>query len=476
VTQLRGRHLGDRRVRIERVKPQAFEVRPPRRLRPPPSPAAILVVGFAVLIALGTALLVLPVMATSGEWTAPMTALFTAASAVCVTGLVVVDTADYWSPAGEAVILALIQFGGFGFMTGSTLLLFLLVRRRTGLRDRVLVQESIGAPQLEDVVAVLRRVAVFTVLAEVTGALVLALAFLLGGEAPSPGTAAWWGIFHSISAFNNAGFDLTGGFRGFGPFAGDAFVLAPVAVLILLGSLGYAIVADAVGKRQWRVLALETKVVLLTTVVLIVAGTGLVLGLEWANSRTLGALPVPERLLGGIFESISLRTAGFSTMEIAACRDATLVIVMALMFIGGAPGSTAGGIKVTTFSALLIAILSSIRGRPSAEAFGRRIPHAFIYRAIAVALLSIGFVFVVSLALIVTSEARFLDLVFEAISAFGTNGTSPGTSRQLDELGRLLTVLAMFVGRLGPLTLVLALAARTRPVSYRPAVESMRIG
>ena len=461
---------------MERVKPQAFEVPPPRRLRPPPSPALILVVGFVVLIAAGTIVLMLPVMAASGEWTSPMTALFTAASAVCVTGLVVVDTADYWSPIGELAILALIQIGGFGFMTGSTLLLFLLVRRRTGLRDRVLVQESIGAPQLGDVVAVLRRVAVFTVLAEVAGAGILFATFALSREAPGLEAAAWWGLFHSISAFNNAGFDLSGGFRGFGPFAGDPLVLAPVGVLILLGSLGYAIVADAFGKRQWRSLALETKLVLLTSVVLTVAGTGLIVALEWANPRTLGGLPVPERLLGGLFESISLRTAGFSTMEIAACRDATLVIVMALMFIGGAPGSTAGGIKVTTFSALLIAILSSIRGRPSAEAFGRRLPHVLVYRAIAVALLSIGFVFTVSLVLILTSEARFLDLVFEAISAFGTNGTSPGTSRQLDELGQLVTALAMFVGRLGPLTLVLALAARTRPVSYRPAVESIRIG
>jgi trk system potassium uptake protein TrkH len=476
MTLLRGRRFGDRRVRVERVKPQAFEIRPPRRLRPPPSPSAILVSGFAVLIGIGTVILMLPPMAASGTWTDPVTAFFTATSAVCVTGLVVVDTAGHWSPAGELAILLLIQLGGFGFMTGSTLLLFLLVRRRTGLRDRVLVQESIGVPQLGDVVAVLRRVAVFTALAEIVGAVVLVLAFATVGRVSDLGSAAWWGVFHSISAFNNAGFDLTGGFQGFAPFAGEALVLVPVAVLILLGSLGFAIVADAFGKRRWGTLALETKLVLVTSAVLTVLGASLVLVLEWSNPRTLGSLPVPERLLGAAFESVSLRTAGFSTMEVAACRDATLVIVMALMFIGGAPGSTAGGIKVTTFSALGIAIVSSIRGRPAAEAFGRRLPHVLVYRAIAVALLSIGFVFLVSLVLVLTSEARFLDLVFEAISAFGTNGTSPGTTRTLDQLGLIVTAIAMFVGRLGPLTLALALAARTRAVNYRPAVESIRIG
>jgi trk system potassium uptake protein TrkH len=475
MTQLRGRRTGDRRIRVERVKPQAFEIRQPRRLRPPPSPSAILVGGFGALIAIGTVILMLPPMAAAGTWTDPVTAFFTATSAVCVTGLVIVDTAGYWSPVGELAIMLLIQVGGFGFMTGSTLLLFLLVRRRTGLRDRVLVQEAIGVPQLGDVVAVLRRVAVFTLLAETLGAVVLIVAFATVGGLPGV-EAAWWGVFHSISAFNNAGFDLTGSFRGFAPFAGQALVLVPVAILILLGSLGYAIVADAFGKRRWGPLALETKVVIVTTLGLTVLGAVLVLILEWANPRTLGALPIPERLLGAAFESVSLRTAGFSTMDIAACRDATLVIVMALMFIGGAPGSTAGGIKVTTFSALGIAILSSLRGRPSAEAFGRRIPHAIVYRAIAVALLSIGFVFVVSLVLVLTSEATFLNLAFEAVSAFGTNGTSPGTTRTLDELGLIVTAAAMFVGRLGPLTLALALAARSRPVNYRPAVESIRIG
>ena len=476
MTQLGGRKIGDRRIRIERVKPQVYEVRTPRRLRPPPSPALVLLGGFATLIALGTLILMLPPMARSGAWTDPLTALFTATSAVCVTGLVVVDTATHWSGLGQAVILVLIQLGGFGFMTSSTLLLFLLVRRRTGLRDRVLVQESIGVPQLGDVLAVIRRVATFTLVAEGIGIAVLIAAFGLSGRVADPVQAGWWGLFHAVSAFNNAGFDLTGGFQSLAPFADDAEVLIPVAILIVLGGLGYAIVADGLGKRRWRSLALETKLVLVSSIVLFGFGFIMIGTLEWANPATLGALPVTDRLLGAAFESISLRTAGFSTMNVAAYRDATLYVVIALMFIGGASGSTAGGIKINTFGALLIAMLSSIRGRPNAQAFGRRIPHGVIYRALAVALLSIAFVFVTGLALTLTTDVRFLEAAFEAVSAFGTNGTSTGTTRALDSIGQIVTVAAMYIGRLGPLTFVIALAARSRPVSPRPAVESIRIG
>ncbi|MFH0750383.1 MAG: potassium transporter TrkG, partial [Chloroflexota bacterium] len=209
MTQLRGRLPGDRRVRIERTQPQQHVVAAPRRARPPPPPGLVLIAGFAVAIAVGTALLVLPFASADGGWANPLTAFFTATSAVCVTGLVVVDTATHWSAAGQVVILALIQAGGFGIMTGSTLLLFLVVRGRTRLRDRVLVQESTGTPHLGDVRAVVRRVAVFTFAAEGVGAAILAPAFFVGGDANGPLDAAWWGLFHSVSAFNNAGFDLT---------------------------------------------------------------------------------------------------------------------------------------------------------------------------------------------------------------------------------------------------------------------------
>ncbi len=447
---------------------------PPRPVRRPPQPAVILVLGFAALIAFGTVVLMLPISSASGTWTSVVDALFTATSAVCVTGLVVLDTGTYWSPFGHAFLLALIQVGGFGFMTGSTLLLFLIVGRRTGLRDRILVQASTGTRELGSVAALVKRVAQFTLVAEGVGAVLLTIAFL--GHGRDAIESVWFGIFHSISAFNNAGFDLFGNFDSLTAFTGDALLLPTIGVLILLGGLGFAIVGDVAGKRRWTRLAVETKIVLLTTLAILVLGSISFGLLEWENPATLGALPEIQRPLNALFETTTLRTAGFSSLHTGSLREPTLFIVMAMMFIGGASGSTAGGIKVNTFSILFVAILSTARGLPSAEAFGRRIPHILIYRALSVALLSIAAVFLVAFGLELTVKAGFAQILFEAISAVGTVGASTGITPDLTELAKLLIAPAMFVGRLGPLTLVLALAARARPVSHRPAVETMRIG
>lgn len=478
---LQGRLPGDRRVRVARTRQERVVLSAPRRARQPLSPAKSLLLAFAVMIAFGTLLLSMPFATSSGEWPAFTTALFTATSATCVTGLVVVDTGTYWSPFGHVVILGLIQLGGFGIMAGSTLLLFLLVGRRTTLRDRVVVQESMGGLQLGSVTGVVWRIAIFTVVLELAGAVILSLAFWLGPEAGGRGDplGIWWGLFHAVSAFNNAGFDLTGGFRSLAPFVHDWVVLATVAVLLIAGGLGWAIVDDAAGGgrwRRWRRWTLETKLVVFTTAALLVAGTALIGASEWNNPETLGALPAEQRVLNAAFESATLRTAGFTALNTTAFLDASLFVVMALMFIGGASGSTAGGIKVNTFSVLGVVIASSVRGRPSAEAFGRRIPHAVVYRALAVVLLSIAFVFVLGLGLSIVTRAEFVRTLFEAVSAFGTVGASTGVSRELSDLGRLLVVPAMFIGRLGPVTLVLALMARVHGVPYRPAVETIRIG
>ena len=472
-----GRRPGDRRVRVERTRPEEFTVKAPKPLRHAPPPAASLLLLFAVLIAVGTVLLMLPISTVSGEATRFIDALFTATSAACVTGLVVVDTANHWSPFGQVVILLLIQLGGFGIMAGSTLLLFLFLRRTT-LRDRVLVQESLGGMHLGAVTSIVKRIAIFTIVCEVVGAVVLSIAFMAGPEAGPRWhpLGIWWGIFHSISAFNNAGFDLTGGFQSLIPFRDDWVVLLTHGLLLVLGGLGFAIVGDAVGRRRWGRMALETKLVLSTTIALLIGGTVLIGVIEWTNPATLGQLPPEQRVLNAFFESATLRTAGFTALDTGALVESTLFVVMALMFIGGASGSTAGGIKVNTFAVLIIAIISTVKGEPSATAFGRRIKHAIVYRALAVLLLAMGFVFLVGLGLTLTTEATFVQTLFEAISAFGTVGASTGITPDLSDPARLITAFAMFAGRLGPLTLVLALAARAHPVSYRPAVESVRIG
>jgi trk system potassium uptake protein TrkH len=471
---LHGRRPGDRRIRIERVTPQDYRVTRPKRIRRPPSPWLVLVVGFAVLIAIGTVLLTLPFATAPGRTTDVLTALFTATSAVCVTGLVVVDTATHWSGFGHVVIMLLIQVGGFGFMTGSTLILLLLVGRRTGLRDRLLAQASTGARDLGSVAPLVRRAGVFTLVAEGAGVVALTAAFLSHGHDPL--RAAWWGSFHAVSAFNNAGFDLVGDFRSLTPYAGDPFVLAPIGVLIVLGSLGFAIVGDVIAKRRWTRFALETKIVVLTTIALVAGGSVAIAAIEWSNPATLGAMPPEQRPLNALFEAITLRTAGFSALRTDRLAEASLFVVMALMFIGGASGSTAGGIKVNTFSILLVAIVSTARGRPSAEAFGRRIPHILIYRALSIALLSIALLFVVSLGLELAGSGTFVQVLFEAVSAVGTVGASTGITPDLPPAARILIIPALFIGRLGPLTLVLALTARQRPTAHRPAVESIRIG
>jgi trk system potassium uptake protein len=340
------------------------------------------------------------------------------------------------------------------------------------------VRESLGGLELGSVTWIVKRIALFTLVCEGVGAIILSTRFVLGEEAGGVGNplGVWWGIFHSISAFNNAGFDLIGGFRSLTPFRDDWLVLGTHGVLLVMGGLGWAIVGDAATKRHFGRWALETKLVLTVTATLLVGGAIVIGAAEWVNPATLGDLPAEQRALNALFESATLRTAGFTALQTGALLDETLFVVMALMFIGGASGSTAGGIKVGTLAVLMVAIVSSVRGQPSAAVFGRRIQHAVVYRAVAVLLLGMAVVFGVAFWLATLTEATFVQVLFEAVSAAGTVGASTGITTELPDPARLIVTATMFVGRLGPTTLVLALAARARPVPYRPAVESVRIG
>ena len=398
----------------------------PKRIRRPPSPAVVLVLGFAVVIVVGTLVLILPVSSAEGRWTSPLDALFTATSAVCVTGLAIVDTGDYWSGFGQAAILVMIQVGGFGFMTGSTLL---LVRpRRPAQRparpaDRPGIDRRADPRRRRD-----DRPARGDLHRDRGGHRAWCCSSSASSEhGMEPVTAALWGVFHSISAFNNAGFDIAGGFRSMTGFSSEYLILGTLGVLIVLGGIGVAIVDDLIAKRNWARTALETKVVVLTTIALISASApSPSASSSGTTPATLGGLPEAQRPLNALFESVTLRTAGFSALPTGGLRDATLFVVMALMFIGGASGSTAGGIKVNTFSVLLIAIVSTVRGQPSAEAFGRRVPHSVIYRALSVALLSIAFVFLVGFGLQLITGRTFVQVLFESVSAIGTVGASTG--------------------------------------------------
>jgi trk system potassium uptake protein len=411
----------------------------------------VLTLSFAALILVGTFLLTLPISSVELRWTAPLDALFTATSAVCVTGLVVLDTGTYWSGFGQVVLLALMQLGGLGFMTSSTFLI-LIVGQRITLRNRVLLKEALGAPSMQAVRPLIRKVTIFAVATELTGAVLLFFRFL---DQYDPPRAAWMGVFHAVSAFTNASFDLIGGFRSLTPYWNDPLVLLTHGLLIALGGISYTTAEDVAHTRRFNRLALDTKLVLVTTAGLLLLGTAGVLATEWRNPSTLGSMPPLPALWNALFHATAARTAGFNAMDIGAMTEAGQLVLIALMFVGGAAGSTAGGIKVQTFCLLLFAIMSALRGLSEVEAFQRRIPNLDVLRAIAVSLLSIGIIF---------------------LGAFGTVGFTTGITPETSPMARLILIGIMFAGRLGPLTLALALSARERQPRYKWPQEAVKIG
>jgi trk system potassium uptake protein TrkH len=432
-----------------------------------------LIYGFAAIIAVGTVLLILPMSSSSGRFTNPIDALFTATSAVCVTGLVVLDTGTYWNHFGQAIILILFQIGGFGFMTSATIL-FMVMGRRIGLRERLLIGESVGMPGPGGMVRIVRRAALFTLVVEGIGTAILFAHFFGGGA--SIGTALWKAVFHAVSAFNNAGFDIMGGFRSLVDYQGDYVVLLAVAILIILGGIGYVVMDDVFASRRFSRLTTDSKVVLATTASLLVLGTVLLLAGEFSNSSTLGALSFPQKLLVSFFQSVTPRTAGFTAIEIGKLIGPSLFLTMFLMFVGGASGSTAGGVKVNTFGVLVSAAVSSFRGSEHPIAFGRELVPRNVYRAVTLVMFYLVLVAVVVLALSISERFAFLNLLFETFSALGTVGLTTGITPGLTVAGRLIIIVAMFVGRLGPLTFASVLVQRQQPIRYRFPKETIRIG
>jgi trk system potassium uptake protein TrkH len=432
-----------------------------------------LIYGFAAIIAVGTILLILPISSKTGQLTSPVNALFTATSAVCVTGLVVVDTGTYWSSFGQVVLLILFQLGGLGFMTGATIVL-LAMGQRIGLRERLLVAESMGTTRAGGIVRIVKRAALFTLFIEGVGAVILFIRFL--AEGMSTTTALWRAVFHAVSAFNNCGMDILGGFRSFLGYQGDATVLLTMAVLIILGGIGYIVMDDVVRRRSFSRLSTDSKLVLVTTLLLLALGTVFILLAEFSNMATLGAFSPPQKLLVSFFQSVTPRTAGFTAIDISKMMAPSLFFTMFLMFVGGASGSTAGGVKVNTFGILICSVLSSMIGKEYPGAFGREFTARNVYRALALAMLYLGLVAAVVLALSITEKFGFGSLLFETFSALGTVGLSTGITPNLSVAGRLIIIATMFVGRLGPLTFVSVLTARQQPVKYRYPEDIVRIG
>jgi len=436
-------------------------------------PAKILVLGFAILIFIGAFLLTLPIATEDGKGLAFLNALFTATSATCVTGLVVVDTGDTFSLFGEMIILILIQVGGLGFMTFATFL-FVLLGKKISLKERLLLKEAFNTNSTAGVVRLVKRILIFTVITECIGGILLTVRFSF--DMPI-GQAVYFGFFHAISNFNNAGFDLMGEFNSLTDYVDDPIVVLTICSLIILGGLGFIVINELYEYRQIRAFSVHTKVVLSTTLILIVGATILIFFFEYSNVKTLGPLSPTGKGLGALFHSVTPRTAGANTLSMGDLTHATLFLTIFLMFIGGGSGSTAGGIKVTTFAVLIITALSQLKGKEEVVLFKRRIVIENILKALTVAMSGIMIVVVVTFMLSITEKGYvFIMYLFEATSAFGTVGLSMGLTPELSPIGRFIIILTMFVGRLGPLTLGFAITKRRKQEAYRRPKGKIMIG
>ena len=435
-------------------------------------PARAVVGGFAFASGVGTLLLMLPISA-QGRAATPLEALFTAVSAVCVTGLTVVDTETFWSGFGQVVILALIQIGGLGIMLFASLIGVVLARKLS-IRSRLTAASEARSIGVGDVRGLVKGIALITVVIELAVAFVLFLVYLLRyGYAPLD--AAWKAIFHAVSAFNNAGFALYS--DNLVRYASDPIVLLPLAAATILGGLGFPVIMQLRKEFRHRLhWSMNTNIVLSATATLLLLGTIYICVIEWNNPATLGTMDVGSRILTGFFHSVQTRTAGFNTVDIGQMHEATWLGMNVLMFIGAGPAGTAGGIKVTTFAVLFFIIYTELRGDSAVNIFGKRLSRAVHRQVITIALLSVGVVMSATTALLLITGLDLDRVLFEAISAFATVGLSTGITPTLPPSAQLILIALMFLGRLGPLTLGTAIALKHRPLLYELPKERPVIG
>jgi len=435
------------------------------------SPPKILVGGFAALILIGAILLSLPISTHTGRISF-LDALFTSTSAVCVTGLVVVDSGTYFTRFGQTVIMFLIQIGGLGIMTAATLVYILLGKKIT-LRERLVIQEAMNQISQQDLIRLVYRVVLLTLAIQAIGALFLSTRFI-----PQYGlwTGLFYAAFHAVSAFCNAGFDLIGGFASLTPYAHDPVILLTVAGLFIIGGLGFAVIMEVHQKRRFVRYTLHTKIVLLVTGLLLVLPTVIIFALEYSNPATLGQLSLSNKVINAFFTAATPRTAGFNSVPTDGLFPYTLFFIVGLMFIGASPASTGGGIKTTTFGALVVAVISTIRGREHPLLYKKQIPVEILRRALSITMISFLLVFSATFALLITEGGSLLDMLFEVVSAFGTVGLSTGVTPELSPVGRMIIIIVMFAGRVGPLTLVFSLAKRMQKAPVKYPEERIMIG
>ena len=410
------------------------------------NPWRFIVLSFLLIILVGTIFLMLPVSSQSGKFTDPITALFTATSATCVTGLVVVDTGTYWSLFGQIVILLLIQLGGISYMTLLSFLA-LLLRRQVVLHERIILQETLNSWSIRGVMKLARVVLYTVVFFEGLGALLLFFVFIR--DYPFI-TALKFSIFHSISAFCNAGFDLLGGFRSLTGYVDNLLLVFTITSLIIFGGIGFVVIYDLRSNLfNWKKITIHSKIAILTTIILIILGTLIIGLLEWRNPGTMGPLSIRGKILSSYFQSVTPRTAGFSTLNIGNMHNATLLFIILLMFIGASPGGTGGGIKTVTFTVLISAVWATLMGYENVEIMERKLYWDSVRKAWALFFLSIGLIFIGWFTLLISENFLPINLLFEVVSAFGTVGLSTGITPSLSTVGRIVIILVMYLGRVG---------------------------
>ncbi|MBU3220079.1 TrkH family potassium uptake protein [Clostridium algidicarnis] len=433
----------------------------------------ILAVGFAIVIFIGAVMLTLPISSSNGTVTNFLDSLFTSTSAVCVTGLITVDTGTHWSYFGKTVIMLLIEIGGLGFMSFATLIALLMGKKIT-LKERLLLQEALNASNIQGLVKLAKYLLIFTLSVQFSGALLLSTQFI---PEFGVGKGIYYSVFHAVSAFCNAGFDLIGNFSSLTGYASNSVIILTIAGLIAIGGLGFAVWAELYNYKKSKRLSLHTKVVVSMTLFLIIAGSILMFIFEFNNPGTMKGMSFKGKVLSSIFASISPRTAGLNSIPTDAMSTAGKFLTIILMFIGGSPGSTAGGIKTTTAGILLMTVISVIRGRNDTEVFHKRISKEIVYRAFAVTTLGLALVTVVTMILSITEVgASFEHLLYEVTSAFATVGLTLGLTTKLTSIGKVLIALTMYLGRVGPMTVVLALTNKKGNNAIRYPEEKIMVG
>ncbi|WP_215491620.1 TrkH family potassium uptake protein [Fenollaria sporofastidiosus] len=435
------------------------------------NPPQVLALGFLSLIIIGSVLLNLPIASSSGKAIGYVNSLFTSASAVCVTGLTVLNTAKDFTPFGQLVIITLIQFGGLGIMTLATVG-YIIMGKKISFKERLMIKEQLNTESIQGIVKLTKKVIGYTFFLEMMGSILLSLRFV---PMYGLGKGVAFSIFHSISAYCNAGFDILG--DSLLSFQHDYYVLLVLSVLIIFGGLGFTVYADLLAKDRLRKLTLHSKVVLIMTGSLLLIGTLSFLLFESTNPGTLAAMSFPQRLANSLFQSVSPRTAGFYSVDMSKIRETTIFSTIMLMFIGGSPGSTAGGVKTTTFACLLLTTISVVKGEEDVNCLKRRLPFETIKRAVSIFLIGLAIVFSTAIILTITdSSIKFINLLFESTSAFGTVGLTIGVTEKLSTLGRLIITLTMYIGRVGPLTMAYAFARKNKKRDYRNAPGNLMVG